>query len=104
MLVPSRWITVDCSVNGVVARCPTTAPVFIQFGRLYVDRPREVELNTAAESEEAARLWSPSRHDEPDPAGDFSLALGYTGSHRPAEDSSPGRVPVVLVQATRGPE
>ena len=80
MLIPPRWVTVESRVGDTLARYPTTAPVFIQFGRLYVDRPRElypvfpdltvgeyarnnaveiepllVELNAAAESEEAAR-------------------------------------------------
>ena len=81
MLVPPRWITVDSRVNDTLARYPSTARVFLQFGRLYVDRPGElypsfpgltvgefarnnrvdlepllVELNASAESEEAARL------------------------------------------------
>jgi len=66
--------------------------------------PLLVELNAAAESEEAARLWSRSPVREPGSGGDFSLTLGYTASHRAAEDAAPNRVPVVRVQATRGPE
>ena len=129
MLVPPRWITVDSRVNDTLARYPSTAPVFLQFGRLYVDRPGElypsfpgltvgefarnnrvdlepllVELNAAAESEEAARLWFRSLGAEPAPLGEFSLTLGYTGSYRPVEDAVPDNVPVVLVQAARGPE
>ena len=99
--------------------------MFIQFGRLYVDRPRElypsfpgltlgefarynrvdlepflVELNAAAESEEAAWLWSPFK----EPAlGEFSLTLGYTGGYWPVE-AVPDNVPVVIVQSARGPE
>ena len=129
MLVPPRWITTDSRVNDTLARYPSTAPVFIQFGRLYVDRPRElylsfpgltvgefarnnrvdlepllVELNATAESEEAARRLFRSLGPEPAPLGEFSLTLGYTGSYRPVEDAVPDNVPVVLVQAARGPE
>lgn len=129
MLVPPRWITVDSRVNDTLARYPSTAPVFLQVGRLYVDRPGElypsfpgltvdefarnnrvdlepllVELNAAAESEEAERRLFRSLAAEPAPLGEFSLTLGYTGSYRPVEDAVPDNVPVVLVQATRGPE
>jgi hypothetical protein len=129
MLVPPRWITTDSRVNDTLARYPSTAAVFLQFGRLYVDRPGElypsfpglpggvfarnnrvdlepllVELNASAESEEAARLWFRSHGAEPAPLGEFSLTLGYTGSYRPVEDAVPDNVPVVLVQAARGPE
>jgi hypothetical protein len=129
MLVPPRWITVDSRVNDTLARYPGTGPVFIQFGRLYVDRPGElypsypdltvgelarnnrvdlepllVELNAAAESDEAARAWVRSLDGEPALLGEFSLTLGYTASYRPVEDAVPRYVPVVLVQAARGPE
>ena len=129
MLVPPRWITVDSRVNDTLARYPSTARVLLQFGRLYVDRPGElypsfpgltigefarnnrvdlepllVELNAAAESEDAARLWFRSLGGEPAPLGEFSLTLGYTGSYRPMEDAVPPNVLVVLVQAARGPE
>ena len=129
VLIPPRWVTVESRVNDTLARYPSTAPVFVQFGSLYVDRPREiypafpgltvggyarhngvalepllVELNAAAESEEAARLWSRSPVREPGSGGDFSLTLGYTASHRAAEDVTPDRLPVVQVQAARGPE
>jgi hypothetical protein len=129
MLVPPRWVTTDSRVNETLARYPSTAPVFLQFGRLYVDRAGElglsfpgltvgefarknrvdlepllVELNAAAESEEAARLWFRSRGGEPAPSGEFSLTLGYTGSYRPVEDAVPDNVPAVPVQAARGPE
>ena len=129
MLVPPRWITVDSRVNDTLARYPSIAPVFLQFGRLYVDRPGElypsfpgltvgefarnnrvdlepllVELNAAAESEESARRLFRSLGAKPAPLGEFSLTLGYTGSYRPVEDAVPDSVPVVLVQAARGPE
>jgi hypothetical protein len=129
VLIPPRWVTVESRVNDTLARYPSTAPVFIQFGRLYVDRPRDiypgfpgltvgeyarhsgvalepllVELNAAAESEEAARLWFRSPVRERVSRGDFSLTLGYTASHRAAEDVTPDRLPVVQVQAARGPE
>jgi hypothetical protein len=42
MLVPPRWITVDSRVNDTLPRYPSTARVFLQFGRLYVDRPGEL--------------------------------------------------------------
>jgi hypothetical protein len=129
MQIAPRWITVDSRVNDTLARYPSTAPVFIQFGRLYGDRPRElylvfpglmvgeysrynriavepllVELNAAAESEEAAWRWFRSRGGDPVPMGDFSLALGYTASYRPTEDAVAARVPAVLVQTSRGPD
>jgi hypothetical protein len=122
---------VDSRINDVVARWPGTAPVFIQLGRLYVDRPGElypafpgltvgdfarynrvdlepllVELNAEAESEAAPWRWprnGGAAHGAPD-LGAFSLALGYTAGYRPQEDAVPERVPVVLVQSTRGPE
>ena len=42
VLIRPRWVTVESRVNDTLARYPSTAPVFVQFGRLYVDRPQEI--------------------------------------------------------------
>jgi hypothetical protein len=126
---PAR-VTADSKVNDVLARHPATAPVFTQGRRLYVDQPRElyarfpgltvgdfarqneldlaavlVQVNALAESEDAAREPATRAHAaglaHP---GQFSLALGYTASYRPREDSSPDSVSGVAVQSSRGPE
>lgn len=127
-------ITADSKINDVLARHPGTAPVFTQGRRLYVDQPRELyarfpglsvgdfarqngmdpgpllaQLNALAESEDAAgfpatRAPAASEHPDESRAGQFSLALGYTASHRPREDAAPDRVSVVAVQSSRGPE
>jgi hypothetical protein len=124
---PER-ITADSKINEVLARHPGTAPVFTQGGRLYVDQPRELyarfpglsvgdfarrnglepgpllaQLNALAES--GAAPPAAARADGADEAqGQFSLTLGYTGSHRPREDATPDNVSVVAVQSARGPE
>ena len=115
----SARITTDSRINEVLARYPGTAPVFTQGRRLYVDQPRELyarfpglsvgdfarqngidpgpllgQLNALAESGAEATP----------PGGGFSLALGYTGSHRAREDALPDSVSVVAVQSSRGPE
>jgi hypothetical protein len=127
VLIPPRWVTVESRVNDTLARYPSTAPVFVQFGRVYVDRPQEiypafpgltvgeyarhngvalepllVELNAAAESEEAARLWSRSPSASPG-QGVISLTLGYTASHRAAEDAAPNWVPWCRCRRHEGP-
>lgn len=125
-----RWVTDASRIDDVLAQYPSTAPVFINSGRLYVDRPGSLyatfaglsvgeyatrngldrvalldELNALAESDEAAR-----RRGQPTPTadagalGDFSVALGYTGAYRAREDAVPEQVSVVAVQAARGPE
>jgi hypothetical protein len=121
-------ITAEAKINDVLARHPDTAPVFTQGRRLYVDQPRELyarfpgltvgdfarqngldpgpllaQLNALAESGAAARASGAHRADE-SRAGQFSLTLGYTCSHRPREDSTPDSVSVVAVQSARGPE
>jgi hypothetical protein len=99
--------------------------VFTQGRRLYVDQrndlyarfpglsvgdfarqngmdlaPLLAELNALAESEASARA---SGADE-SRAGQFSLTLGYTCSHRPRDDAAPDSVSVVAVQSAHGPE
>lgn len=123
-------ITADSKINDVLARHPGTAPVFTQGRRLYVDQPGELyarfpgltvgdfarqngmdprpllaQLNALAESGASARTPATGAHaaDEA-PAGQFSLTLGYTASHRPREDAAPDSVSVVAVQSSRGPE
>jgi hypothetical protein len=123
-------ITAEFKVNDVLARYPTTAPVFTQGRRLYVDQLHDLyarfpgltvgdfarqndldvgavlrQVNALAESEDAARRPATRAHasDEARP-GQFSLTLGYTASHRSREDSAPDRVSVVTVQSSRGPE
>ena len=127
--VPAR-ISAESSINDVLARHPSTAPVFTQGRRLYVDQPRELyarfpgltvgdfarrngldlaavlaQLNALAESEDAARRPATRARaaDEARP-GQFSLTLGYTASHRAREDSTPDSISVVAVQSSRGPE
>lgn len=123
-------ITADSKINEVLARYPGTAPVFTQGRRLYVDQPRELyarfpglgvgdfarqngiapepllaQLNALAESGAAARPLAARAHEGAETrAGQFSLTLGYTGSHRPREDAVPDCVSVVAVQSCRGPE
>lgn len=124
-IAPPR-ITADSKINDVLARHPGTAPVFTQGRRLYVDQPRELyarfpglsvsdfarqngmdpgpllaQLNALAESENAAGPPVGTGESRP---GQFSLALGYTASHRPREDAAPDSVSVVAVQSARGPE
>lgn len=124
---PAR-ITADSKINDVLAQHPGTAPVFTQGRRLYVDQPRELyarfpglsvgefarqngmaleplltHLNAIAESQAAAVAAGVHGADETR-AGQFSLTLGYTASHRPREDAAPDRVSVVAVQSSRGPE
>lgn len=129
MDAPAR-IGADSKINDVLARHPGTAPVFTQGRRLYVDQPRELyarfpglsvgdfarqngmalepllaQLNALAESDDAARPAAAGAHaDEGSQAGQFSLTLGYTASHRPREDAAPDSVSVVAVQSARGPE
>ena len=123
---PAR-ITAESKINEVLARHPGTAPVFTQGRRLYVDQPRELyarfpglsvgdfarqngmdlgrllgQLNAIAESEAAAGAGGGGAG--PAEAGQFSLTLGYTASHRPREDAAPESVSVVAVQSARGPE
>jgi hypothetical protein len=120
-------ITAESKINDVLARHPGTAPVFTQGRRLYVDQPRELyarfpglsvgdfaarngialppllaQLNALAESEGAPPAAAQGAGESP--VGQFSLTLGYTGSHRPREDAVPDSVPVVAVQSSRGPE
>ena len=123
-------ITAESRVTDILEQYPSTGPVFVQSGRLYVNRPGELyarfpdltvdefarenginlpsllsELDALVKSEEAARQLP--RHTPPDGKageGDFSLTLGYTGSYRPGEDSVPDRVSVVETQSARGPE
>ncbi|MEX2221373.1 MAG: hypothetical protein WEG40_06195 [Candidatus Rokuibacteriota bacterium] len=123
-------ITADSKINDVLARHPGTAPVFTQGRRLYVDQPGELyarfpgltvgdfarqngmdprpllaQLNALAESGASARtpaVGAPAADEAP--AGQFSLTLGYTASHRPREDAAPDSVSVVAVQSSRGPE
>ncbi|HEY7869320.1 MAG TPA: hypothetical protein VIF59_08830 [Methylomirabilota bacterium] len=120
-------ITAESKINDVLARHPGTAPVFTQGRRLYVDQPRELyarfpglsvgdfaarngialppllaQLNALAESESAPPAAAQGAGESP--VGQFSLTLGYTGSHRPREDAVPDSVPVVAVQSSRGPE
>jgi len=121
-------VTEASLINDVLTHYPSTAPLFIDYGRLYVDRPRELyasfpglsvgeylerngldrlrvleELNAAAESDDHARRWGiPTGEAAIRP--DFSLALGYTAAYRPREDAVPDKIPVVAVQAARGPE
>ena len=124
--VPS--ITADSKINDVLAKNPGTAPVFTQGRRLYVDQrndlyarfpglsvgdfarqngmdpaPLLAQLNALAESEAAARAWGAHGADE-SRAGQFSLTLGYTCSHRPKDDGAPESVSVVAVQSAHGPE
>ncbi len=121
-------IAAESRVKDVVERYPSTGAVFIQRGPLYVDQPRELyvrfpdlsvaefaernrinlaallkEIEALAESEEAARI-SAGRAREVDGRGNFSLTIGYTGSYRPREDSTPEKISVVAVQSSRGPE
>jgi hypothetical protein len=112
----------------VLAKHADTAPVFTQGRRLYVDQPRELyarfpglsvgdfarqngmdpgplltQLNALAESEAAARASGAHGADETR-AGQFSLTLGYTCSHRSRDDAAPDSVSVVAVQSAHGPE
>jgi hypothetical protein len=67
--------------------------------------PLLTQLNAVAESDDAA--WPPTPHvpeGDESRSGHFSLALGYTASHRPREDAAPDSVSVVAVQSARGPE
>ena len=123
-------IAAESQINDVLARHPSTAPVFTQGGRLYVDQRHELyarfpgltvgdfarrndmdlvpllaQLNALAESEDAARRPATRARaaDEARP-GQFSLTLGYTASHRPQEDSAPDSISVVAIQSSRGPE
>jgi hypothetical protein len=121
-------VTADSKINDVLAKFPGTAPVFTQGRRLYVDQPRELyarfpglsvgefalqngmplapllaQLNALAESQAAAVAAGLQDADETR-AGQFSLTLGYTASHRPREDAAPDSVSVVVVQSSRGPE
>ncbi|HET8575696.1 MAG TPA: hypothetical protein VFO18_01260 [Methylomirabilota bacterium] len=121
-------ITTESRISDILQRYPSTGPVFIQSGRLYVNRPGELyarfpelsveefarqngidlssllrELDALAGSEEAAWSGRAPRAVE-EARGDFSLTLGYTGSYRPGEDSAPQRVSVVATQSARGPE
>ena len=121
-------ITAESMINDVLARYPGTAPVFTQGRRLYVDQPRElyarfpglsvgdfarqngmdpgpllVQLNALAESEASARA-SGAHGGAESRAGQFSLTLGYTCSHRPRDDAAPDSVSVVAVQSAHGPE
>ena len=126
---PSR-INAETKVNDVLARHPATAPVFTQGRRLYVDQLHDLyarfpgltvgefarqngldvagvllQVNAVAESEDAARQPATRAHASDEArAGQFSLTLGYTASHRPREDSAPDSVSVVAVQSSRGPE
>jgi hypothetical protein len=118
-------ITADSKINDVLAKFPGTAPVFTQGRRLYVDQrndlyarfpglsvgdfarqngmdpgPLLAQLNALAESGAGARG---SGADE-SRAGQFSLTLGYTCSHRPRDDAAPDSVSVVAVQSAHGPE
>jgi hypothetical protein len=123
-------ISTDSKVNDVLARHPGTAAVFTQGRRLYLDQPRELyarfpgltvgdfarqngidpapllkQLSALAESEDATPPpGGPSRASDDVRSGQFSLALGYTGSHRAREDAAPDWVSVVSVQSSRGPE
>jgi hypothetical protein len=124
-------IAAESSVKDVVERYPSTGPVFVQAGPLYVNPPHELyvrfpdlsvsefaqrngsdlaallkQLNALAESEEATRATAggPRPSDRAGGRGGFSLTIGYTGSYRPEEDSVPERISVVAVQAARGPE
>jgi hypothetical protein len=121
-------ITAASRVNDVLAKYPDTAPVFTQGRRLYVDQPNDLyarfpglsvgdfarqndldpapllsQLNALAESEAAARAAFAYGADEAR-AGQFSLTLGYTCSHRPRDDAAPDSVSVVAVQSAHGPE
>jgi hypothetical protein len=123
-------ITAEAKVNDVLARHPATAPVFTQGRRLYVDQLHDLyarfpgltvgefasrngldlaavllQVNALAESEDAARQPATrAQASDEARAGQFSLTLGYTASHRPREDSVPDSVSVVAVQSSRGPE
>jgi hypothetical protein len=124
-------ITGESRLHDVLQRYPSTGPVFIQSGRLYVNRRGELyarfpdltidefarangidlpallrQLDALASAEEAAQQWArrPARAGETACRADFSLTLGYTGSYRPGEDSAPDRVSVVEAQSARGPE
>ena len=123
-------ITAETKVNDVLARYPATAPVFTQGRRLYVDQLHDLyarfpgltvgdfasrndldlaavllQVNAIAESEAAARQPATrARASDEARAGQLSLTLGDTASHRPREDSTPDRVSVVAVQSSRGPE
>jgi len=126
--VADASITVDSKINDVLAKHPGTAPVFTQGRRLYVDQrndlyarfpglsvgefarqngmdpdPLLAQLNALAESEAAARA-SGSHGVDDSRAGQFSLTLGYTCSHRPRDDAAPESVSVVAVQSAHGPE
>lgn len=121
-------ITADSKINDVLAKHPGTAPVFTQGRRLYVDQrhdlyarfpglsvgdfarqngmdpaPLLAQLNALAESDASARASGAHGADE-SRAGQFSLTLGYTCSHRPRDDAAPENVSVVAVQSAHGPE
>ena len=121
-------ITAESKINDVLAKYPATAPVFTQGHRLYVDQrndlyarfpglsvgdfarqngmdpgPLLAQLNALAESEAAARASGAHGADETR-AGQFSLTLGYTCSHRSRDDAAPDSVSVVAVQSAHGPE
>jgi hypothetical protein len=123
--VDEAKITADSKINDVLAKHPGTAPVFTQGRRLYVDQrndlyarfpglsvgdfarqngmdpgPLLAQLNALAESGTAGHA---SGADE-SRAGQFSLTLGYTCSHRPRDDAAPDSVSVVAVQSAHGPE
>ncbi len=126
--VDAPSITADSKINDVLAKHPATAPVFTQGRRLYVDQRNDLyarfpglsvgdfarqngmdpapllgQLNALAESEDAARASGSHGVDE-SRAGQFSLTLGYTCSHRPKDDAAPDSVSVVAVQSAHGPE
>ena len=126
--VDAPSITAESKINDVLAKHPATAPVFAQGRRLYVDQrndlyarfpglsvgdfarqngmdpaPLLAQLNALAESEDAARASGSHGADE-SRAGQFSLTLGYTCSHRPKDDAAPDSVSVVAVQSAHGPE
>lgn len=123
-------VTAESKINDVLARHPSTGPIFTQGRRLYVDQlndlyarfpgltvgdfarqnvmelgPLLTQLNAMAESEDAARPTTARAHGgDESPTGHFSLTLGYTASYRPREDSTPDSVSVVTVQSSRGPQ
>lgn len=96
-------VTAASQVGETIERHPSTGPIFLQGGRLYV-----ALLNAAADSEQfAERTASRSRpereqggwRERTPPMG----SIGYTGSYRePSADIAV--VSVVSVLEARGPE
>lgn len=129
----SRPITAECCVDETIKRYPSTGPIFLQHGRLYVARPRELYatypartiaeyaahngaalgpllklLNAASEADEFAGRTRTSAAAADERRGWRARTppigpAGYTGSYR-EPNADIEDVPMVWVLEARGPE